>query len=141
MATAWGAISGRGPKAMSSGSLLGQGLKFLVVGGGASFLYFGLALLFDRGVGFGPVASSTLAYALAAVFSYVGHKLFTFNSKGGSKFEALRFTISTLIGFSLASFIPFALSQFAPIISYLAVLAVVPVISFLMLKFFVFSKD
>lgn len=118
-----------------------QGLRFLAVGGGASFLYFALALFFDRIISFGPVAASTIAYTLAAAFSYTGHKIFTFNTKERSKFQTLRFAISTLIGFSLASLIPYALAQFAPVISYLAVLAVVPVISFLMLKFFVFPKD
>ncbi len=126
---------------MSKRVILGQGLRFLTIGAGASFLYFVLALILDRLVNFPPVTASTVAYVLAAVFSYIGHKSFTFNTGGHSNFEILRFAVSTLTGFLLASIIPLVLTGYPSIISYLVVLVVVPLLSFLMLKFFVFTKS
>ncbi len=131
---------------MSKRAILGQGLRFLTIGAGASLLYFVLALTFDRLASFPPVVASTVAYAFAAVFSYIGHKNFTFNTGtfnigGRSNFEILRFAVSTLTGFLLASIIPLVLIEYPPVISYLVVLAVVPLLSFLMLKFFVFTKS
>ena len=52
--------------------------------------------------------------------------------------SGMNFLISGVIGLSLAALIPMILNGFAPIASFVAVLMLVPVCSFLMMKLFVF---
>jgi|LGOV01.1.fsa_nt_gb putative flippase GtrA len=124
---------------MSLGSTFGQAAKFGVVGGGATFIYFCLAIVFDLMFGLGPIVASTMAYASAAVFSYVGHKYFTFNARENQHGEKFRFLVSSLTCFFLAMFIPWALGGFLPVFSYIAVTILVPFLSFFMLRLFVFN--
>lgn len=124
---------------MSLVSTFGQAAKFGVIGGGATFIYFCLAIAFDLMFGLGPIVASTMAYASAAVFSYVGHKHFTFNAREKQHWEKFRFLVASLIGFFLAMFIPWALGGFVPVISYVAVMILVPSVSFFMLRVFVFK--
>ncbi|HHL43679.1 MAG TPA: GtrA family protein [Hellea balneolensis] len=118
-----------------------QGIKFAIIGGLSAIIYFCIALLFDKAFGLPPILASNIAYVLSAVFSYLGHKLYTFNTAGKARFEALRFAVSSVIGFTLASLIPFMLSAYPSVYSYLVVLAVVPATTFILLKFFVFAKQ
>ena len=124
---------------MNLGSTFGQAARFGVVGGGATLIYFCFAIAFNSTLGLGPIVASTVAYASAAVFSYVGHKYFTFNTREKQHGEKFRFIISSLIGFLLAMSIPWALGGFLPVISYIAVTILVPVVSFFMLRVFVFK--
>jgi putative flippase GtrA len=125
---------------MKNRALHWQTLRFIGVGGSAAMVYFSAALLFDRAFGLPPVWASILAYVASAAFSFLGHKLYTFNTTGNSRAEAIRFAISAGIGFLLASLIPYLLSSYSSVYSYLAVLVIVPTVSFIMLKCFVFSE-
>jgi putative flippase GtrA len=120
---------------------LGQTLRFILVGGTAAIIYFCAALLFERAFGVSPIWASTFAFVLSAVFSFIGHKIYTFNAAGNSRHEALRFAVSALIGFTLASLIPYVLGAYPSVYSYLAVLVIIPATSFTLLKFFVFPND
>ena len=117
-----------------------QGVKFVLVGGASALVYFSIALFLDRIFGLMPVLSSAFAFVLSAVFSFIGHKVYTFKSTGNSRHEAPRFVVSALIGFALASFTPYVLSAYPSVYSYLAVLVIIPTTSFILLKCFVFPE-
>lgn len=114
--------------------------RFAVVGLAATALYAALALLFGS-LGWSAVGASVAAYALAAVFSYAGHKFLTFMSQGSHASELPRFVASTSLGFGLATALPLILSGglgLANAVSVIATCIVVPVVNFLLLDRFVF---
>ncbi|KAB7613508.1 GtrA family protein [Amylibacter sp. SFDW26] len=117
-----------------------QVLRFVTIGGGAAIIYFILALTLDRLFDLATIWASFLAFVFSAVFSFVGHRCFTFSPTQTSKKQMFRFMISTIIGLLLSTIIPILLQTQAPIVSYITVLITVPVVSFILLKFFVFSE-
>jgi putative flippase GtrA len=125
---------------MINKAALFQALRFAAIGGGAAVIYFFLAISFDRLFDMATVSASFLAFVFSAVFSFVGHRCFTFASSHNPKKQIFRFTISTIIGLFLSTVIPILLQNQPPIASYVAVLITVPVVSFILLKFFVFSE-
>ncbi|WP_417809777.1 GtrA family protein [Thioclava sp.] len=118
--------------------VIGQLGRFAGVGVANSAFYFLLAAAFSRVFGFAALAASVLAYVIAATVAYLGHKFLTFAQPAHSPDEMPRFVVATGIGLSLAALIPVLLAGFAPMISFVTVLMLVPICSFLMMKFFVF---
>lgn len=125
---------------MSLSAAVGQLARFAGVGVAASLIYFVLAAAFSGLAGIGAAAASVLAYALAAVFAFIAHRRVTFSSKADPKRELWRFAAATIIGLALATLIPIALDEAAPLVSFFVVMLVVPICSFLMMKFFVFTR-
>ena len=123
---------------MKFAQLSGQALRFAGVGGIASALYFVVAALLNGVFGLATVAASVIAYAIAATFAYQGHKRLTFASGTAGRTEVTRFIAATAVGLGLALVIPILLRGYAPMVSFLSVLVIVPICSFLMMKFFVF---
>jgi putative flippase GtrA len=95
-------------------------------------------MVFSSALGLSALAASVLAYAIAAAVAYFGHKVLTFGTPAQAPFERTRFVVASGVGLSLAALIPILLGDFAPQIAFLTVLVLVPVCSFLMMKFFVF---
>jgi putative flippase GtrA len=87
--------------------------RFAVVGVGATLLYgvLAIALLRAGPVATNPAAASLAAYVVAALFSYAGHKFFTFVSNGSHTFEAPRFAALTLFGLVLSWVLPALLAD------------------------------
>lgn len=117
-------------------------VRFGIIGLAATVLYAVAALGLEAGAGLPPVTASLAAYAVAAVFSYCGHKFVTFMSPGAHGEEAPRFAAVTAAGFGLALAIPFLVTGLAGLPSWLAVAltcAIVPVFNFVVLDRWVFS--
>lgn len=115
---------------------------FAIVGLAATALYAALALLFGW-FGWSAVGASVAAYALAAVFSYAGHKFLTFMSPGSHASEVPRFIASTALGLGLATVLPLVLSGWLGlpnIVPIVATCTVVPVVNFVLLDRFVFRS-
>jgi putative flippase GtrA len=117
--------------------------RFAVVGMVATAIYAICAMMFMRWeTRLTPAEASFLAYVLAAIFSYVGHKFVTFMSSGCHRFEAPRFAILTLSGFAVAYTLPqiltvrLGLPHAVPV---LVTCVVVPLVNFVMLDRWVFS--
>lgn len=123
---------------MNFTQVAGQVFRFAGVGLVNSGLYFVFAAALNGLLGLAAVPSSVIAYILAATFAYQGHKHLTFRGSGKGAAEISKFVAATSIGMSLALVIPILLHSYAPMISFLAVVIVVPICSFLMMKFFVF---
>lgn len=120
-----------------------QVLRFAVVGIGATLLYAFLALQLTSGGGDPAIASAT-AYALAAIFSYTGHKFFTFVSGGAHRIEIPRFVIVTLSGLALSYLLPtLVVGVLGWPVSFTVALicVVVPFVNYFVLRLWVFSSS
>jgi putative flippase GtrA len=124
---------------MTIKAAMSQLLRFSSIGLGASALYFIFALVLESVVQMPVVLASFLAYTGAAVFGFFGHRIFTFASTNNPKSEIVRFGIATAIGMCLAIIIPLLLKGYPPVVAFIAVLLIVPIVSFILMKFFVFS--
>jgi putative flippase GtrA len=125
---------------MITGARLAELIRFGIVGASATLAYLIIAIALDWLLPLATVYISFLAYALGAMVSFFGHRLFTFSHAGAVRGQAVKFAISTVIGFTVAILIPVIFHMFTPNITYLMVAIIVPILSFLMLKFFVFSE-
>ncbi|WP_417260667.1 GtrA family protein [Celeribacter sp.] len=123
---------------MIEGRVIGQLGRFAGVGVANSAFYFLLAAVFSWVFDFTALSASVLAYILAAGAAYLGHKFLTFGQPVHAPNEMIRFAAATGIGLSLAALIPTLLAGFDPMVSFATVLMLVPVCSFLLMKFFVF---
>lgn len=130
--------------AIMRNSLLGLLLRFGSVGVAATAIYFVLALVFQWHGALGATPSSLLAYAVAALFSYMAHRSFTFGSQQAHGSALPRFIVTTLLGALLALAIPYALHDTMGLPAYVPVIAVcilIPLINLLVLRFWVFPEQ
>lgn len=123
---------------MKTAALTGQAIRFAGVGVIASALYFVVATSLNGFLHLATMPSSVLAYAIGAVFSYLGHKHLTFAGAPNGSSRIPKFIGATAVGLFLASIIPVLLDDYRPIVSFVTVLIIVPICSFLMLKLVVF---
>jgi putative flippase GtrA len=89
-----------------------------------------------------PVAASIGAYAVAAIFSYAGHKYFTFVSRGAHALELPRFLTLTALGLLIAMAAPILLSGMLglpPAVPILVTCAAVPVVNYVVMGRWVFG--
>ena len=116
--------------------------RFVLVGVAATILYAVLALAFDRLLPdrAGPL-TSLLAYGVAAMFSYVAHRAFTFASEGDRRVEIPRFAVLTASGAAVSFAVPLVMHTALGLTLGAAVLRVcvlLPLIHFLVLDRWVF---
>lgn len=120
--------------------------RFVTVGASATVLYAVLAFCLSGGLGLAmlPAAPASLAaYAVAAVFSYAGHKYVTFVSHGAHVFEAPRFLALTALGLGFAWLLPTILvSGFGlpPAVPIVVTCILVPVVNYVVLGRWVFAS-
>lgn len=122
-----------------------QLVLFWIVGLGATVLYAVLAALFSIGETalLRPGTGSVLAYAIAAAFSYTGHKYFTFVSDGAHRFEAPRFVALTLLGLAISFALPAVLSGILGVPAAIPIVLtclLVPLVNYLVLSRWVFVR-
>lgn len=118
-------------------------VRFLVTGVGATLLYAFLAEVFSAALPMNPALGSVLAYALAAIFSYAGHKYFTFASGGAHRFEVPRFLILTLVGLAISFALPAVLSGWLGLPMRIPVgltCILVPLVNYIVLRHWVFGQ-
>jgi putative flippase GtrA len=119
--------------------------RFALVGAGATLVYAMAASLLSGAFGAAlmPAASASLAaYAIAAVFSYAGHKYMTFTSDGAHRLEVPRFAALTGLGLVFAWMLPLVLvdgMDFGPAIPIALTCVTVPVVNYVVLDRWVFS--
>ncbi|ANT49342.1 GtrA family protein [Mesorhizobium amorphae] len=89
--------------------------RFAVIGGASTLIYGACALLLSRGGAGAAILPATLAsavaYAVAGLFSYAGHKYFTFVSAGAHAFELPRFLLLNATGLATAIALPVLLTE------------------------------
>ncbi|MDH7799668.1 MULTISPECIES: GtrA family protein [unclassified Beijerinckia] len=116
---------------------------FAAVGVGAATVYFLCAMALLR-VGVRPAAlTSLIAYAISGVFSYLGHRLFTFQSSAPHGRTLPRFVLANATGYLIAVLVPLLLTDvmnWPPLIATVLVCVAVPATNFILLTMFVFWK-
>ena len=119
-------------------------LRFASVGLISTLLYFFLALAFDKSAALSATLASLLAYAIAALFSYVAHRNFTFDSAKPHSSAMPRFFVTTVCGAILALLLPLVLHEWLKLPAFAALLAVsvlVPLTNLVLLRLWVFSQE
>ena len=93
-------IAGRLFARLRSSVILGQLVRFGLVGVMNTFLDFGLFNLFHFGLGMSVVLANTLSVSVGIVSSFVCNKLFTFKRRGWSNWrqEASLFLVVSVTG-------------------------------------------
>jgi putative flippase GtrA len=109
----------------------------------ATLLYAALAWGFTFVARAPPVGASVAAYALAAIFSYFGHKRVTFRSDRPHGHEIPSFVASTGIGLLLATAAPLICTDrlhWPRMIAIALTCVAAPVTNFVLLEFLVFGR-
>lgn len=122
--------------------MLGQLLRFGGVGALATVLHVAVAMLASELAGAAPLLANGLGFAVALLWSYLGHGRLSFRTELRHDIHGPRFFVVALAGFLVSSGItqiisvsyggPFALAMFV-------VALVVPLVSFVICKIWVFA--
>ncbi len=127
---------------MSLPPYLAKLVRFAGVGGAATVIYAALAAILGA-LAVGAVAASLLAYALAGLFSYFGHKRVTFRSDRAHGEEAPRFVAASAMGAGIATAAPLVLTDALHLPGLVAIgftCVAVPAMNFLVLDLLVFGR-
>jgi putative flippase GtrA len=129
---------------MPDQAALAKLLRFTMVGLAAMAAY-AIAVTALAALGLRPQwLASGLAYAIAAIWSYIGHRRFSFRSDAPHAVAGPRFVVVTLTGQALAIAIPALITDVAGYPGHVATLAVClvcPAVSFLLNSSFVFPDE
>lgn len=113
--------------------------KFAVIGLMSTGLYAMVAYWLSMAGS--AVQASIVAYGIAAVFSYYGHKFVTFASDGAHGVEGPRFVTLTIAGLFISWSLPFALSGrlgLSPLVPIVATCVLIPAFNYVILGKWVF---
>ncbi len=67
-------------------------VKFLIVGGSATALQYGLLIVFVQFAGLSPVVATSIAYAISSVYNYLLNYYATFKSDASHRTAATKFS-------------------------------------------------
>lgn len=98
--------------------------RLILVGGIATLLYAALSFAGTAALGLPLTHASPLAYGLASIWSYAGHRWLTFGDRRPAKRAALRFSVLTVAGYGAAAAIPALVDGLLGGPPWLAILAV-----------------
>lgn len=117
-------------------------VRFGFVGIAATLTYAIIGLTWERHIGSHVLVGNTLAYGISFFISYFGHRCFTFDSRLPHREALPRFMLSTLLGFCVNTSIVFTFSYFSLPYKYgmLAAIIVTPVVTYIVLRLWVFKK-
>ena len=116
--------------------------RFAAIGLASTLLYAVLAFGFSH-MGFAATEASVLAFLLAAIFSYAGHKYVTFVSGGRHTFELPRFLTLSVAGLVVVSILPAFLTGMLGLpaaVPFLLACIVIPVVNYIVLGRWVFAS-
>jgi putative flippase GtrA len=116
--------------------------RFAAIGILSTALYAVLALVFN-GLGLEATGASVLAFGLASVFSYTGHKYVTYASGGRHAFELPRFLALSAAGLAVVSMLPALLTGLLGLPAAVPILLaciVVPIVNYVVLGRWVFAS-
>ncbi len=118
-----------------------QPIVFGVVGVSLAAIYFVMAYVGSSGLGLEPAIASGSAYVLMIPLAYFAHRVITFRSSAVHRVAFPRFVVTSCLGVALSWVIPYlALHLFAAPrwLAFLAVCAIVPALSFVTTRAWVF---
>ncbi|MCC2095454.1 MAG: GtrA family protein [Hyphomicrobiales bacterium] len=118
-------------------------VRFGIIGIGSTLIYALFAVILHYLANVPTVAASFAAFCCGAVFSYFGHRIFTFHDTGRIGRSVPRFIGVNLLGNGIAIGLPWVVSdmlQYPAMLSIVLVCIVVPVMNYVLLKSFVFHK-
>jgi putative flippase GtrA len=84
-------------------------VKFLIVGGSATALQYGLLIVFVQFAGLTPVAATSIAYAISSVYNYLLNYYATFKSNASHQTAAIKFAAVASSGLLINAGIIYAL--------------------------------
>jgi len=116
--------------------------RFAAIGVASTVLYAALAFGFSH-IGITATKASVLAFALAAVFSYAGHKYVTFISGGSHALELPRFLMLSVAGLAVVSILPAFLTDILGLpaaVPFLLACVVIPIVNYVVLGRWVFRR-
>ncbi len=118
-----------------------QILRYIGVGGVATFVHVCVALIMHGAVDMAPRHANLFGFAGAVIFSYLGHARYTFELEPHSGFQFLRFVITALIGLAIsAGTVSLAERAACDFVFAMAAVAVlVPVVTYFCLRLWVFE--
>ena len=117
--------------------------RFSAVGGLATVVHIGVAMVAVAAAGVSPTASSMIGFVAAFVVSYIGHFRFTFAALGRYRDYLLKFAVSSLASFFLSTGAVWVATtilgiDYKPALIALAI--IVPVCNYLVNRFWVFLQ-
>lgn len=121
--------------------MIGQLSRFVSIGALTTVLHVVVALLAKSGLGLSPLAANLSGFAVAVTLSYIGHGRITFAARLEHGFHAPRFLVVSGLGLVLSTLVTqvVTVSFGAPFyFSMAAVAVIVPALTFLLCKFWVF---
>jgi putative flippase GtrA len=139
-----GRTDARGVRAAPSWQDVREPIVFGVVGVSLALIYFVVAYAGSSGVGLEPAIASGLAYTLMIPLAYFAHRIITFRSSTFHRVAFPRFVATSCMGVALSWVIPYVGSRLfaAPHwLSFLAVCVIVPTLSFLTTRAWVFMRS
>lgn len=86
-------------------------LKFLIVGGSATALQYGLLIVFVQFAGLSPVVATSIAYAISSVYNYLLNYYATFKSDASHRTAATKFAAVACSGLLINAGIIAALTK------------------------------
>ena len=124
-------------------SFVSKLLRFPVVGALSSALYAASTWFYIARLGLDENVAAFAGYATAIPFSFLGHRNFTFGSRGGARAELVRFAVVHAAGVLVAWASMQASSRLGLhyAVGIVAAVVLVPLVSFLVLDRCVFRVD
>jgi putative flippase GtrA len=120
---------------------LRQPVVFCLVGVSLALVYFVMAYAGSSGIGLEPAIASGCAYLLMIPLAYFAHRIITFRSTAVHKVAFPRFVVTSCMGVALSWVIPYLASQLFATphwVAFLAVCVIVPMLSFVTTRAWVF---
>jgi putative flippase GtrA len=117
--------------------------RFSAIGGLATVVHIGVAMVAVAAVGANPTAGSMIGFVAAFLVSYVGHFRFTFAAPGRYRDYLLKFVVSSLASFFLSTGAVWVATailgiDYKPALIVLAI--IVPLCNYLVNRFWVFLQ-
>jgi putative flippase GtrA len=124
------------------GSSIGELVRFAMVGGAAmlTYLLISVTLIWS---GTAILWASAVAYLVGCALSFLGHRFFTFASRGGFVGELFRFCFVNAGGFAAALIGPAVIIRrlaFSPLLALVFTCVLVPILNYFALKALVFCQ-
>jgi fatty acid desaturase/putative flippase GtrA len=121
--------------------MMRQTVVYIAIGGLTALLYLAVALTATVVFGIAPRWASLAGFVAALPFSYLGHKLLTFRSKGTHRDELPRFIVGAGVGLLISGIVPeLVVRQWhaPPWAGYLVACVAVPALNYTLLWLWVF---
>ena len=118
-------------------------VRFGIVGLAATALYALVAFALTHVLPSSAALASLIAFGISGIFSYCGHRMFTFQASGGHARSASRFAGVNILAYAVAAIIPWIVSDilgYRPVLGFALVCIFIPAMNFVLLNIFVFNE-